>query len=199
MNNSIQISALILAGGRSSRMDGHDKGLLKLLDRPMIDYVIERLKPQVGHILISANRHLEQYRKLGYKVLVDDYNDYRGPLAGMARGLAQSNTDYLLTVPCDGPLLPTDIAARMLHYAIQKQAKAVLVFDGQYKQPTYNLIHKDLGVQLNQSLVNNEHKLGKWLMDNGAVKLDYSDQKSAFLNINTPDDLRLLNQALIID
>jgi len=199
MNNSIQISALILAGGRSSRMDGYDKGLLKLLDRPMIDYVIERLKPQVGQILISANRHLEQYREFGYEVLVDDYNDYRGPLAGMARGLAQSDTDYLLTVPCDGPLLPTDIAGRMLHYAIQNQAKAVLVFDGQYKQPTYNLIHKDLAAQLNQSLMNNEHKLGKWLMDNGAVRLDYSDQQAAFLNINTPDDLCLLGKALKVN
>ena len=196
MNNSKQISALILAGGRSSRMDGYDKGLLKLLERPMIDYVIERLKPQVGQILISANRHLEQYKEFGYEVLVDEYDDYRGPLAGMARGLAQSESEYLLSVPCDGPLLPVDIAARMLQCALQQQAKAVLVFDGQYKQPTYNLIHKDLAVQLNQSLVNNEHKLGKWLMDNGAVRLDYSDQKSAFLNINTPDDLHLLSQKL---
>ena len=83
-NNSTQISALILAGGRSSRMNGDDKGLLKLLNSPMIEHVINRLKPQVNQILISANRHLESYQEFGYKVLVDDYDDYRGPLAGMS-------------------------------------------------------------------------------------------------------------------
>lgn len=195
-NNSMQITGLILAGGRSSRMDGHDKGLLKLLGRPMISHVIDKLKPQVEQILISANRHLDDYQKFGYEVLVDDYDDYRGPLAGMSRGLAQSESEYLLTVPCDGPLLPMDLASRMLDYAQKNEAKAVLAFDGQYKQPTYNLIHKDLLARLNHSLKNNEHKLGKWLMDNGALKLDFSDQKSAFLNVNTPDDLDLLSQQL---
>jgi len=195
-NNSMQISGLILAGGRSSRMDGNDKGLLMLLGRPMIDHVINRLKAQVGQVLISANRHLDSYEKFGYEVLVDDYDDYRGPLAGMSRGLAQCKSEYLLTVPCDGPLLPLDLASRMLECAQQKKAKAVLAFDGQYKQPTYNLIHKDLSAQLTQSLEHNEHKLGKWLMDNGAHKLDFADQKSAFLNVNTPADLDFLCQQL---
>ena len=195
-SNSMQITGLILAGGRSSRMNGHDKGLLKLLGRPMIDYVIDRLKSQVGQIIISANLHLEAYEKFGYEVLIDDYDDYRGPLAGMSRGLSHSKSEYLLTVPCDGPLLPMDLAGRMLDYAQQNKARAVLAFDGQYKQPTYNLIHKDLLNSLIQSLENNEHKLGKWLMDNGALKLDFSDQKSAFLNVNTPDDLNLLSQQL---
>lgn len=193
----MQISALILAGGRSSRMEGQDKGLIKLLNRPMISYVIERLTAQVGQILISANRHIEDYQQFGYEVLTDDYDDYRGPIAGMARGLTQSNSNYLLTVPCDGPLLPLDIASRMLDFAVQNKAPAVLVFDGQYKQPTYNLIHKDLLNALNQSLANNEHKLGKWLMDNGALKLDFSDQKSAFLNVNTLEDLKLLKQQFL--
>lgn len=195
-SNSTQISGLILAGGRSSRMNGDDKGLLKLLNSPMIEHVIERLKPQVKQILVSANRHLESYQKLGYTVLVDDYDDYRGPLAGMSRGLANSESEYLLTVPCDGPLLPMNLAQRMLQLAQQQEAKAVIVFDGQYRQPTYNLIHKDLLPALNQSLENNEHKLGKWLMDNGAVSLDFADQKSAFLNVNTLDDLKLLSQQL---
>ncbi len=193
---SMQITGLILAGGRSSRMNGQDKGLLQLHNRPMIDYVIKRIKPQVGHILISANRHIAHYKAFGYEVLIDDHDDYRGPLAGMARGLAQSKSDYLLTVPCDGPLLPLDIASRMINFALIHTAKAVFVFDGHYKQPTYNLIHKDLLPQLKHSLTNKEHKLGQWLMDNAALTLDFSDQKSAFLNINTLDDLSLLNQEL---
>ncbi len=195
-DNSTQISGLILAGGRSSRMNGDDKGLLKLLNTPMIGHVIKRIKPQVKQVLISANRHLDDYHKFGYEVLVDDYDDYRGPLAGMSRGLARSKSKYLLTVPCDGPLLPLDLAQRMLQFAQQENAKAVLAFDGQYRQPSYNLIHKDLLPALIQSLENNEHKLGKWLMDNGAVSLDFADQKSAFLNVNTPNDLELLSQQL---
>ncbi|MCK5648889.1 MAG: molybdenum cofactor guanylyltransferase [Gammaproteobacteria bacterium] len=195
-NNSMQVSALILAGGRSSRMNGADKGLLKLLDKPMIEHVINRLKPQVGQILISANRHLEAYQQFGYEVLVDDYDDYRGPLAGMARGLSRCESEHLLTVPCDGPLLPPDLAQRMLDYALQENAQAVLAFDGSYRQPTYNLMHKDLLPALSHSLENNEHKLGKWLMDNGAVSLNFADQKTAFLNVNTSDDLDLLSQQL---
>lgn len=191
----MQVTGLILAGGRSSRMEGNDKGLLKLLERPMIEHVIERLKPQVDTILISANRHIEQYQQYGYKVLIDKYDDFRGPLAGMSRGLEASNSDYLLTVPCDGPLLPVDLAQRMLK-SIQQQADAALVYDGQYKQPTYNLIHHRLQDDINHSLQCNEHKLGKWLMDHGALKVDFSEQKEAFINVNTPDDLHKLEQQL---
>ncbi|MDX2507754.1 MAG: molybdenum cofactor guanylyltransferase MobA [Gammaproteobacteria bacterium] len=192
----MQITGLILAGGRSSRMNGHDKGLLTLIDKPMIDYVIQKLKPQVKRILISANRHIEQYQQFGYEVLLDDYDDFRGPLAGMLRGLSHSKSEYLLTVPCDGPLLPADLAHRMLYFARKNHARAVIAFDGKYRQPTYNLVHRELLPAMSQSLEQNEHKLGKWLMDNGALELDFSDQKSAFINVNTLADLNLLAKQL---
>ncbi len=192
----MQITGLILAGGRSSRMDGQDKGLLKLIDKPMIEYVIQQLKPQVEQILISANRHIGQYEQFGYDVLLDEYDDFRGPMAGMAKGLSSIDSEYLLTVPCDGPLLPIDLAVRMLDYAQKMNNKAVFAFDGQYKQPTYNLLHTDLLPALLYSLKNKEYKLGKWLLDNDAGKVDFSDQKSAFLNVNTADDIQLLLKKL---
>ncbi|MCU7834612.1 MAG: molybdenum cofactor guanylyltransferase MobA [gamma proteobacterium symbiont of Taylorina sp.] len=192
----MQITGLILAGGRSSRMEGHDKGLLTLVDKSMIEHVIEKLKPQVDQILISANRHIEQYQSFGYEVLLDEYDDFRGPLAGMVRGLSHSNSEYLLTVPCDGPLLPIDLAVKLLDSAQKKSTKAVFVFDGKYKQPTYNLLHSDLLKSIEQSLEHQEHKLGKWLLDNGACAVDFSAQKNAFLNVNTPKDLQLLAEAL---
>jgi len=192
----MQITGLILAGGRSSRMDGHDKGLLPLIDKTMIECVIEKLKPQVDQILISANRHIEKYQSYGYEVHLDEYDDFRGPLAGMAEGLSHSKSEYLLTVPCDGPLLPTDIAARMLTFAQNNQLKAVFAFDGKYKQPSYNLIHSDLSASIHRSLERHEHKLGKWLLDNGAIPIDFSDQKAAFLNVNTPEDLQRLTKKL---
>lgn len=192
----MQISGLILAGGRSSRMGGDDKGLLNLLDRPMITHVIQRLEPQVDEILISANRHIDQYQKYTYEVLLDDYDDFRGPMAGMVRGLSHCKSEYLLTVPCDGPLLPHDLAFRMLELSRQKNARAVLVFDGQYNQPAYNLLHKDLLDSITHALRHNEHKLGKWLMDHGALQLDCSMQKSAFINVNTSADLQQLESHL---
>ena len=192
----MQITGLILAGGQSSRMDGQDKGLLNLIDKPMIAHVIERIKPQVDQIIISANRHIEEYQKFGYEVLIDKYDDFRGPLAGMAQGLCYSKSEYLLTVPCDGPLLPLDMASRMLGFAQKNNTKAVFAFDGKYKQPTYNLIHTDLLHSIEQSLKHQEHKLGKWLLDNGANGLDFSDEKEAFLNVNTPKDLDLLEKKL---
>lgn len=192
----MQVTGLILAGGRSSRMNGNDKGLVRLLDQPMIKHVINRLKPQVNTILISANRYTEQYQQYGYKVLPDEFDDFRGPLAGMAQGLINSESEYLLTVPCDGPLLPADLTQRMLHMVLVHQVRAVLAFDGQYKQPTYNLIHHSLLKDINHSLQCNEHKLGKWLMDHGALKVDFSDQQKAFINVNTPDDLSALADTL---
>ncbi len=192
----MHVTGLILAGGRSSRMNGNDKGLLRLLDRPMIEHVINRLSPQVDNILISANRFIEQYQQYGYKVLLDEFDDFRGPLAGMSQGLTNSESEYLLTVPCDGPLLPADLAQRMLDTALKHQVRIVLAFDGQYKQPTYNLIHHSLLDDIKHSLQCNEHKLGKWLMDHGALKVDFSDQKKAFINVNTPNDLATLAEQL---
>ena len=193
----MKITGLILAGGRSNRMDGLDKGLLTLVDKTMIEHVIEKLRHQVDEIIISANRHIELYQALGFKVLVDEYDDFRGPLAGMARGLSYTKSEYLLTVPCDGPLLPDNMASKMLSFAQQKKLKATFAFDGQYKQPTYNMVHTDLLAAIERSLQHQEHKLGKWLLDNGAAAVDFSTQKSAFLNVNTPDDLKLLTERLI--
>ncbi len=188
----MHITGLILAGGQSSRMDGQDKGLLNLIDKPMIAHVIARIKPQVNQIIISANRHIEEYQKFGYEVLLDEHDDFRGPLAGMAQGLSHSKSEYLLTVPCDGPLLPSDMAFRMLNVIQKNNTKAVFAFDGKSKQPTYNLIHTDLLNSIEQSLKHQEHKLGKWLLDNGANRVDFSDEKEAFLNVNTHKDLELL-------
>ena len=193
----MHITGLILAGGRSSRMDGQDKGLLTLIDKPMIEQVIQRLRPQVDQIIISANRHIEQYQAFGFEVILDKYDDFRGPLAGMAQGLLHSKSEYLLTVPCDGPLLPINLASRMLDFARTNSTKAAYVFDGQYKQPSYNLVHTDLLASIEQSLERQEHKLGKWLIDNGAKAIDFSDQQAAFLNVNTPEDLKRLTKTLL--
>ena len=107
------ISGVILAGGQGRRMGKVDKGLQPFRGRTLIDCVIERLRPQVAEILINANRNQERYGAYGYRVIADLVPDYAGPLAGLHSALASASHELVLTVPCDSPFMPDDLAARM--------------------------------------------------------------------------------------
>jgi molybdenum cofactor guanylyltransferase len=108
-----QITGLVLAGGRGSRMGGIDKGLQVLGTRTLVEHALERLRPQVSALAINANRHLEAYARFGVPVWPDAEADYPGPLAGMLAGLQACTTEWLVTVPCDTPALPPDLVARL--------------------------------------------------------------------------------------
>jgi len=110
------ISGLVLAGGRGSRMGNVDKGLQPFHSSTMVEHVLARLRPQVGPLAISANRNLDTYRAFGAMVLTDEMADFPGPLAGLETGLRHCATPYLLTVPCDSPFLPPDLAARLARW-----------------------------------------------------------------------------------
>ena len=125
------ITGVILAGGQGRRMGGADKGLQELGGRPMAAHVLERLAPQVGAVLISANRNLERYAELGCPVLPDTLDGYAGPLAGLQAALAQATTPLLVTAPCDSPFLPADLVARLHDGLVAQQAElAVACADG---------------------------------------------------------------------
>lgn len=114
-----RITGLILAGGRARRMGGQDKGLIPLAGRPLIAWVIEALSSQVGSILISANRNQAAYAAFGCPVIGDEAGGaglagFQGPLAGIAAALTLAETPWLLTLPCDAPLPPVDLAARLV-------------------------------------------------------------------------------------
>jgi molybdenum cofactor guanylyltransferase len=110
-----KITGLILAGGLGRRMGGVDKGLQLYQNQPLISHVLQGLKPQVSSVIISANRHLNEYQTLapGFSILADTLPDHAGPLAGVLTGLTHCPTPYLLTVPCDAPHLPLDLASRL--------------------------------------------------------------------------------------
>ena len=91
------ITAIILAGGQARRMGGQDKGLIQLGMKPMIEYVLNAIEPQVGTIIINANRNQAIYEKYGFPVVADQIGGYCGPLAGMASGLQLSETPVLVT------------------------------------------------------------------------------------------------------
>lgn len=111
--NRADITGLILAGGRGSRMGNVNKGLQPFRGEPMVRHVLTRLAPQVGPLLINANRNLDAYAAFGVPVHPDRLPDFAGPLAGLQTGLSHCDTTYLVTAPCDSPFLPDDLVARL--------------------------------------------------------------------------------------
>ncbi len=190
-----QITGLILAGGRGMRMGGVDKGLQGLNGKTFVEHVIDRLAPQVGHILINANQNLERYRTYGVQLCPDIIDGYQGPLAGMHAGLTRCETDYLLTVPCDAPLLPDDLAQRLSDALVSSDAELAVAVTGKAKtrkrQPVFCLMKKTVLPVLIQCLQNDIHKVDSWIAAHHAVDV-YFDDADAFLNINTLKDLAQL-------
>jgi molybdopterin-guanine dinucleotide biosynthesis protein A len=146
---SEHITGLILAGGRAQRMGGIDKGLIPFHGKPLIESSISRLKPQVSTILINANRSITKYSHYGYPVLMDETPDFSGPLAGFSVGLKHCKTPYLLTSPCDSPLLPANLAEKMAHQLEDHDLELVFASskedDGKtWSQPVFCLMKSDL-------------------------------------------------------
>ncbi|HAT2489888.1 TPA: molybdenum cofactor guanylyltransferase [Aeromonas hydrophila] len=181
------VSAVVLAGGRATRMGGADKGWVELAGRPLIDHVLDRLRPQVDEILINANRSQARYQALA-PVIGDDNPDYLGPLAGMQAGLAAARHDWVLFVPCDGPALPRDLMARF-RAALTPQTELVVAHDGDWLQPVVALLHKSLLPSLSAALAEGERKIDIWFARHQMAVVSFADQPDAFINLNSPDEL----------
>ena len=186
------ITGVILAGGRGRRMGGVDKGLQDLHGRPMVQWVINRLAPQVTHLLINANRNLERYAEFGYPVFSDEMPDYAGPLAGIQMALTHATTPLVATVPCDSPWLPADLVARLFN-ALQKSAADLAVAHTATRiQPVFCLARRALLPQLTDYLATGRRKVELWhnMLNVCTVIFDEADEVNrAFSNINTTEDL----------
>jgi molybdenum cofactor guanylyltransferase len=187
-----QVTGVILAGGMGRRMGGQDKGQIKLNDQPLIEYVIEAIRPQVATILINANRHHEFYAQYGYPVLSDQLEDYQGPLAGFSSGMHAAATAYIVTVPCDGPLLAPDLVKRLIAALQEKKADLAVAHDGQRLQPVYALIPVNLVTSLDAFLASGQRKIDRWYVQHAMAIADFSDIAQTFLNVNTPEDRQRL-------
>jgi molybdopterin-guanine dinucleotide biosynthesis protein A len=187
------ITGLILAGGRGSRMGGVDKGLQNYRGLPLAMHALLRLSPQVGQVMINANRNLGAYESFGVPVWPDALPDFSGPLAGFLAGLDHCETPYLVTVPCDTPLFPSDLVAR-LSTALQAQgAEIAMARTGAQVQPVFTLMKTSLLESLVRFTEGGGRKIDRWTAQHHTVEVDFDDE-SAFANANTQDELVALER-----
>jgi molybdopterin-guanine dinucleotide biosynthesis protein A len=183
------ICGLVLAGGRATRMGGVDKGLVELEGCTLVERVIDRLRPQVGPLLISANRNLARYRSFGFPVLLDateDLEPFPGPLAGMLTGLRSSATPWVATAPCDAPYLPANLVAHLIEALAG--GRAAVAYVGEQIQPMFSLLHVGLADDLALALAHGERRAEAWLRGIDAAPALFLTAES-FANLNTLQDL----------
>jgi molybdopterin-guanine dinucleotide biosynthesis protein A len=199
-----EISAIVLAGGRGSRMGGVDKGLQNFRGMPLAMHALMRLQGQVGSVMINANRNLAAYESMGADVWPDALADYAGPLAGFLTGLERCETPYLLTVPCDTPLFASDLASRLARALAQEDADIAMVrapepgADGTLAlrtQPVFCLLKRELLESLTRFTQQGGRKIDAWTAQHKTAYVDFNqqgDDPRAFFNANTLAELHAL-------
>jgi molybdopterin-guanine dinucleotide biosynthesis protein A len=201
------ITGLILAGGRGSRMGGVDKGLQNFNGIPLALHTLMRLGPQVESVMVNANRNLSAYESFGASVWPDASADFAGPLSGFLVGLERAETPYVLTVPCDTPRLPLDLAERLAAALVREDADIAMAAapetddQGQTQirtQPVFCLMK----IEMSESLVRFTHaggrKIDAWTAQHKTVVVPFdapSDDPLAFANVNTLNELQALENA----
>lgn len=179
------ITAVILAGGRATRLGGVDKGLQDYQGRPLVAHAIERLAGQAGRLLINCNRNADRYAAFGHRLIADRLPDFPGPLAGLDAAFQAVATRWLLTVPCDTPAFPEDLAQR-LHASLGGARASYACTPA--PQPVFALYERDLGKTLEDFLAAEKRGVGQWLARIKAAPADFSDIPEAFMNLNCADD-----------
>lgn len=175
-------------------MGGVDKGLQDFHGQPLALHALERLRPQVATLVLSANRHLADYAAFGVPVWPDADTDFAGPLAGMLAGLSRCSTPYLATVPCDAPLFPLDLVERLAAVDADIVVATAPVEDGmQRTQPVFCLLRADLQGSLAAFLAAGGRKVGQWMAQHHCVRVAFAEPQ-AFANVNTLAELSHLHR-----
>jgi molybdopterin-guanine dinucleotide biosynthesis protein A len=184
----MSISGIVLAGGQGRRMGGVDKGLQILRGKPMVEWVLERLIPQVSEIVINANQNTERYASLGHRVVGDELSGFAGPLAGLHAGIKAARHPLVVTVPCDSPFLPEDLVAR-LRNGLADNAIAV-ARTGEQPHPVFALVRANVLDNLESFLRGGGRKIDAWYGALRFVEVPFDDEAEAFRNINTLEELK---------
>lgn len=201
------ITGLILAGGRGSRMGGVDKGLQNFNGLPLALHTLMRLQLQVGAVMINANRNLSAYESFGAEVWPDVLADYAGPLAGFLTGLERCETPYMVTVPCDTPRFPLDLVTRLAD-ALEREGAEIAMAAGPERdeqgqvrvrtQPVFCLLKVDLLESLTRFTQGGGRKIDAWTAQHATVVVPFDqpgDDPLAFANANTLAELKQLENS----
>jgi len=182
------VSGIVLAGGQGRRMGGVDKGLQPLRGKPMVHWVLERLRPQVAEIIVNANQNPDEYRKFGYRVVADDISGFAGPLAGLHAGLKAAAHPLVATVPCDSPFLPLDLIQRLR--GSLKDNDLAVAKTGAQPHPVFALVKRHCMESLEAFLAQGGRKIDAWYASLKVVEVSFDDEAEAFRNINTREELK---------
>jgi molybdopterin-guanine dinucleotide biosynthesis protein A len=189
LRDTPRVTGLILAGGQGRRMGGVDKGLQPLRGKPLVAWVLDRLKPQVAEVIVNANQNQAQYAQLGCRVVGDEIGGFAGPLAGLQAGLKANVHPFLVTVPCDSPFLPLDLVARLHAALVANHADLAVAKTGDQPHPVFALVRESLAGDLERFLAGGGRKIDAWYAALKVVEVPFDDEPEAFSNINTPAEL----------
>ena len=178
------VTGLVLAGGLGRRMGGEDKGLVPLAGRPMVEHVLHSLRPQVGALLINANRNRERYAQYGYPVVADTLDGFLGPLAGVLSALPHVTSEFVATAPCEAPLVAPDLVRRLHAACVSQAADLAVATDGERRQPVFLLLRTRVAPALEAYLAGGGRKIDTWFDQVRVAEADFSDEPDTFVNVN---------------
>ena len=188
--------AIVLTGGRGVRMGGLDKGLVELCGKPLVQWVTNSIAPQVDGVILSANRNLEEYKKLGFPVVVDEFEHFQGPLAGIPAALKKVNSEFVLVVPTDSPKLPPDLCYKLGTALARSDAEIAVVEAGGRVQPVLMLFRADLEPEIERWLKQGSRKVLDWITSRRYVTVPFSANDLLMVNINDPESLAAASEKL---
>jgi len=180
-------------------MGGVDKGLKLLRGKPMVQWVIERLAPQVDELLINANQNIDAYGRFGHPVIPDEIPGYAGPLAGLHRGLSAAHNELVATSPCDSPFLPRDLVTRLRDALTSENAELAVAKTGDQVHPVFCLCRRSVLPGLTAFLESGGRKIDAWYSALRVVEVAFDDQAPTFSNINTADELQKYDSGALPD
>lgn len=186
---SVNITGVILAGGRGRRMGDKDKGLLRLAGIQLVERGIRILEPLVDQVVISANRNISQYESLGCPIITDTSDSYEGPLAGLQQALNATKGTAIFVLPCDAPLFTKEMAHRLIETFQQGRHAAVVAHDGARLQPLFGIFSVNTRESLNAYIESGHRKVESWVRSLSYQAVDFSGEADSFMNINTKEDL----------
>lgn len=191
-----KVTGVILAGGLARRMNKQDKGLILYHNQPLVNYAIKAMSEIADVVLINANRNQDLYARFGCQIITDTTATFDGPLAGIFSAMIHANTDKLLIMPCDSPLIKSKHLGQLLTTLTSTQAEIVVAFDGQRMHPVFLALHNTATIRdsLKKFLQTGNRKIDFWLQKHRLIKADFSKDAGVFLNLNTLSDLATLEQ-----